>query len=151
MLLFRDAKTREVVVGAENRVEQCTYVAAITRAEEELNNELTGGWKVIEESLLAIIFYIYLLTRVLFRWRGGRLGHIYKYNITAIQSDSPLTPFVIVLFMILEVNSPPHPQCISATIATRLCEALTTSVTLCLKSRCYTVEQGFANTVGCSE
>jgi import inner membrane translocase subunit TIM44 len=59
MLLFRDAKTREVVVGAENRVEQCTYVAAITRAEEELNNELTGGWKVIEVCTLAIIFYFY--------------------------------------------------------------------------------------------
>jgi mitochondrial import inner membrane translocase subunit TIM44 len=59
MLLFRDAKTREIVVGAEDRVEQCVYVAAITRAEEELNNELTGGWKVIEVCVLAIILYIY--------------------------------------------------------------------------------------------
>lgn len=48
MLLFRNAKTREVVVGAEDRVEQCRYAAVVTRVEEELDNELTGGWKVIE-------------------------------------------------------------------------------------------------------
>ncbi len=48
VLLFRDRKTREVVVGAEDRVEQCNYAAVITRVEEELENELTGGWKVIE-------------------------------------------------------------------------------------------------------
>ncbi|KAK7025023.1 mitochondrial import inner membrane translocase subunit TIM44 [Favolaschia claudopus] len=48
VLLFRNAKTREIVVGAEDRVEQCTYFAAVTRVEEELDNELTGGWKVIE-------------------------------------------------------------------------------------------------------
>ena len=48
VLLFRNRKTREVVVGAENRVEQCNYAAVITRVEEELENELTGGWKVIE-------------------------------------------------------------------------------------------------------
>ncbi|PBK72412.1 mitochondria import inner membrane translocase TIM44 subunit [Armillaria solidipes] len=48
VLLFRNVKTREVVVGAEDRVEQCTYIAAITRLEDELTNELTGGWKVVE-------------------------------------------------------------------------------------------------------
>lgn len=48
VLLFRNAKTREIVVGAENKVEQCMYVAAITRVEEQLEDELTGGWKVIE-------------------------------------------------------------------------------------------------------
>ncbi|TFL01960.1 hypothetical protein BDV98DRAFT_528705 [Pterulicium gracile] len=48
ILLFRNAKTGEVAVGAEDKVEQCTYVAAITRVEEELDNELTGGWKIIE-------------------------------------------------------------------------------------------------------
>lgn len=48
VLLFRDHKTREVVVGAEDRVEQCNYAAVVTRVEEELENELTGGWKVIE-------------------------------------------------------------------------------------------------------
>lgn len=48
MLLFRNAKTREIVVGAEDKVEQCQYAAVITRVEEDLANELTGGWKVIE-------------------------------------------------------------------------------------------------------
>jgi import inner membrane translocase subunit TIM44 len=46
--MFRNAKSGEIVVGADNKVEQCTYIAAITRIEEELTNELTGGWKVIE-------------------------------------------------------------------------------------------------------
>ncbi|KAF8626588.1 hypothetical protein AX15_004788 [Amanita polypyramis BW_CC] len=48
VLLFRNAKTREITVGSETKVEQCTYVAVITRVEEDLDNELTGGWKVIE-------------------------------------------------------------------------------------------------------
>ncbi|KAF7327572.1 Mitochondrial import inner membrane translocase subunit TIM44 [Mycena kentingensis (nom. inval.)] len=48
VLLFRNAKTKEIVEGAEDKVEQCMYVAVITRLEEELQNELTGGWKVIE-------------------------------------------------------------------------------------------------------
>lgn len=48
MMLFRNAKTGEVVVGAEDKVEQCTYVAVITRLPEELDNEFTGGWKIIE-------------------------------------------------------------------------------------------------------
>ncbi|KAH9935892.1 mitochondria import inner membrane translocase TIM44 subunit [Epithele typhae] len=48
MLIFRNAKTGEIMVGAENRVEQCHYAAVITRMEEELDNELTGGWKIVE-------------------------------------------------------------------------------------------------------
>jgi len=48
VLMFRNAKTGDITVGADNKVEQCTYIAAITRIEEELSNELTGGWKVIE-------------------------------------------------------------------------------------------------------
>jgi import inner membrane translocase subunit TIM44 len=48
MLLFKNAKSGEIVVGAEDKVEQCMYAAAITRVEEELDNELTAGWKVIE-------------------------------------------------------------------------------------------------------
>ncbi|KAI0343207.1 mitochondria import inner membrane translocase TIM44 subunit [Trametopsis cervina] len=48
MLLFRNAKSGEIVVGAEDKVDQCHYAAVITRVEEELDNELTGGWKVVE-------------------------------------------------------------------------------------------------------
>lgn len=48
VVTFRDPKTGEVVVGDEGRVEQCGYVAVMTRIEEELENEETGGWKVID-------------------------------------------------------------------------------------------------------
>ncbi|WWD06554.1 hypothetical protein V865_004647 [Kwoniella europaea PYCC6329] len=47
-LLFRSAKTGEVIVGSERDVEQCRYAMVITRVEKELENELTGGWKVVE-------------------------------------------------------------------------------------------------------
>ncbi|QRV88815.1 mitochondrial import inner membrane translocase subunit TIM44 [Ceratobasidium sp. AG-Ba] len=48
VLVFRNAKTGEVAVGAPDRVEQCSYGAVLTRIEDELDNELTGGWKVVE-------------------------------------------------------------------------------------------------------
>ncbi|KIK96724.1 hypothetical protein PAXRUDRAFT_137880 [Paxillus rubicundulus Ve08.2h10] len=48
VLMFRNAVSREVVVGAENRVEQCVYAAVITRVAEEMSDEITGGWKVVE-------------------------------------------------------------------------------------------------------
>jgi mitochondrial import inner membrane translocase subunit TIM44 len=56
VLLFRNRKTREVAVGAEDRVEQCNYAAVITRVEEELENELTGGWKVIEVRRFSLLY-----------------------------------------------------------------------------------------------
>jgi import inner membrane translocase subunit TIM44 len=59
MLLFRNAKTREIVVGAENKVEQCHYAAVITRVEEDLANELTGGWKVMEVGLSCLTMPCY--------------------------------------------------------------------------------------------
>jgi len=48
VLLFRNAKTGEVAVGAEDKVEQCIYAAVFTRVPEDLGNELTAGWKVVE-------------------------------------------------------------------------------------------------------
>jgi hypothetical protein len=75
VLLFRNAKTREIMVGAEDKVEQCTYVAAVTRLEEELENELTGGWKVVEV-YLSIPLPDKLL--IIYRWCGGVRGHIYS-------------------------------------------------------------------------
>ena len=48
VMLFRDMRTGKIVVGADDKVEQCTYAAVITRVKEELDDELTGGWKVIE-------------------------------------------------------------------------------------------------------
>jgi mitochondrial import inner membrane translocase subunit TIM44 len=48
LMLFRNAKSGEIVIGSEDKVEQCRYAAIITRVEEDLNNELTGGWKIVE-------------------------------------------------------------------------------------------------------
>ena len=48
VLLFRNAKTGEVAVGAEDKVEQCMYAAVFTRSQEDMADELTGGWKVVE-------------------------------------------------------------------------------------------------------
>lgn len=48
IITFRDPKTGEVAAGDENRIEQCGYVAVMTRLEEELENEETGGWKIID-------------------------------------------------------------------------------------------------------
>lgn len=63
MPIFRNVKTGEIVVGAEDRVEQCHYAAVITRVEEDLDNELTGGWKIIEVRVL--IFSILLAFQTL--------------------------------------------------------------------------------------
>jgi import inner membrane translocase subunit TIM44 len=52
LLLFRNAKSGEVIVGSESDVEQCRYAMVLTRLEAELENEKTGGWKVIEVSRL---------------------------------------------------------------------------------------------------
>ena len=48
LLLFRNAKTGEAAVGAENSVDACRYALVLTRVEKEMDNELTGGWKVVE-------------------------------------------------------------------------------------------------------
>ncbi|KAH9943808.1 mitochondria import inner membrane translocase TIM44 subunit [Amylocystis lapponica] len=58
VLIFRNAKTGEIVVGAEDKVEQCHYAAVVTRIEEELGNELTGGWKVVEMARRSARAYI---------------------------------------------------------------------------------------------
>ena len=50
MLLFRSALNGEAMVGSENSVDMCRYAIVVTRVEEGLDNELTGGWKVIEVS-----------------------------------------------------------------------------------------------------
>ena len=76
VLLFRNAKTKEIVVGSETKVEQCNYVAVITRIEEALGNELTGGWKVVEVRILSLVAVLPL--NFFLRWLGGVLKHIYN-------------------------------------------------------------------------
>ena len=77
MLLFRNAKTGEISVGAEDKVEQCIYVAAVTRIAEELDNELTGGWKVVEVNCNLSVLCIQ--TDSFFcRWHGEVPEHTFK-------------------------------------------------------------------------
>src|SRR6266702_2703830 len=78
VLLFRDRKTREVVVGAEDRVEQCNYAAVVTRVEDELENEFTGGWKVIEVRLFPCTKSAIGDGGLKYRWLAGRGARIYE-------------------------------------------------------------------------
>lgn len=48
IIIFRDPKTGEIAIGDENKIEQCGYVAVMTRVEEELDNEETWGWKILD-------------------------------------------------------------------------------------------------------
>ncbi|KAJ9474969.1 Mitochondrial import inner membrane translocase subunit TIM44 [Pseudozyma hubeiensis] len=48
LMFFKDPKTGEVKAGSEERPELCRYAMVLTRVEEELDNEVTGGWKVVE-------------------------------------------------------------------------------------------------------
>ena len=48
ILCFKKAKTGEIAVGDENQVEACRYAMVLTRIEGELEDEVTGGWKVVE-------------------------------------------------------------------------------------------------------
>jgi mitochondrial import inner membrane translocase subunit TIM44 len=50
ILMFRSAKTGEVMVGSPDGVEQVRYAAVMTIVEEELENEETNGWKILEVS-----------------------------------------------------------------------------------------------------
>lgn len=56
VLAYRDIKTNEVTVGDENKIQQVGYVAVLTRVEEELDNEETGGWKVIDVRCVRPVF-----------------------------------------------------------------------------------------------
>lgn len=46
--LYRKAKTGEVAAGTEDHIQMSTYAMVFTRVPEEMDNEETEGWKVIE-------------------------------------------------------------------------------------------------------
>jgi len=46
--LYRKAKTGEVAAGTEDHIQMSTYAMVFTRIPEEMDNETTEGWKVIE-------------------------------------------------------------------------------------------------------
>ena len=45
---FRHPNTREVVVGSTGNVLRSRYAFSMTMVDTELENELTGGWKIIQ-------------------------------------------------------------------------------------------------------
>ncbi|UZJ56639.1 hypothetical protein CBS101457_005959 [Exobasidium rhododendri] len=48
LMYFKDAKTGDILAGRENQADLCRYAMVLTRLEEEMDNEITGGWKVVE-------------------------------------------------------------------------------------------------------
>ncbi|VEU21882.1 DEKNAAC102838 [Brettanomyces naardenensis] len=48
IVLFRNAKTGEVVAGSEEDIVMSSYAMVLTRVPEEMDNPETDGWKVLE-------------------------------------------------------------------------------------------------------
>ncbi|TKY88921.1 hypothetical protein EX895_002162 [Sporisorium graminicola] len=48
LMFFKDPKTGEVKAGNDSQPDLCRYAMVLTRVEEELDNQVTGGWKVVE-------------------------------------------------------------------------------------------------------
>jgi len=52
---FRNAITKEIAAGSPNEVVGVNYAVVIGRVEEELDDEITGGWKVLEVSRFLLL------------------------------------------------------------------------------------------------
>ncbi|KIS67497.1 protein translocase subunit TIM44 [Mycosarcoma maydis] len=48
LMFFKDPKTAEVKAGNDSQPDLCRYAIVLTRVEDELDNQVTGGWKVVE-------------------------------------------------------------------------------------------------------
>jgi len=48
LMYFKSPKTGEIMEGSVEQALLCRYAMVLTRLEDELANELTGGWKVVE-------------------------------------------------------------------------------------------------------
>ncbi|ORZ24485.1 hypothetical protein BCR42DRAFT_365881 [Absidia repens] len=48
IIVFRNAKSGEVVYGKEDQIEQCTYACVFTKEPEDLQNPVTAGWRIID-------------------------------------------------------------------------------------------------------
>ncbi len=48
MHVYRNAKTKELAAGMEDKVQLVTYAIGVTRLPEEVNNPDTRGWRMIE-------------------------------------------------------------------------------------------------------
>ncbi|KAK9687985.1 protein translocase subunit [Basidiobolus ranarum] len=48
VIVFRNGITREIAFGHEDNIEQVTYACVLTKQIEDLQNPITGGWRVID-------------------------------------------------------------------------------------------------------
>ncbi|KAI8333884.1 hypothetical protein BC941DRAFT_400754 [Chlamydoabsidia padenii] len=48
IIVFRNAKSGEVVYGKEDQIEQVTYACVFTKEPEDLQNPVTAGWRIID-------------------------------------------------------------------------------------------------------
>ena len=48
LMYFTDARSGEVKEGSVEQANLCRYAMVLTRDENELENEITGGWKIVE-------------------------------------------------------------------------------------------------------
>lgn len=46
--VYRNAKTNELAAGMEDKVQLVTYAIGVTRVAEDVNNQETRGWRLIE-------------------------------------------------------------------------------------------------------
>ncbi|KAG5437371.1 hypothetical protein PCANB_000802 [Pneumocystis canis] len=46
--LYRNAKSKELIAGNENFIQEVTYAAAFTRIPDEVTNSETRGWKILD-------------------------------------------------------------------------------------------------------
>ncbi|KAI9271324.1 hypothetical protein BY458DRAFT_509670 [Sporodiniella umbellata] len=48
IIVFRNAKSGEVVYGKDDVIEQVTYACVLTKEPEDLQNPVTSGWRIID-------------------------------------------------------------------------------------------------------
>ncbi|RKP24061.1 hypothetical protein SYNPS1DRAFT_17694, partial [Syncephalis pseudoplumigaleata] len=48
ILMFRNRKTGELVHGKEDHIERVYYACVFTKTEDDLQNPITGGWRIID-------------------------------------------------------------------------------------------------------
>ncbi|PKI84192.1 protein translocase subunit [Malassezia vespertilionis] len=48
LMYFTDPRSNEIKEGSVEQANLCRYAMVMTRAEDELRNEITGGWKIVE-------------------------------------------------------------------------------------------------------
>ncbi|KTW26861.1 protein translocase subunit TIM44 [Pneumocystis jirovecii RU7] len=58
--LYRNAKSKKLIAGNEDFIQEVTYVAAFTKILDEISNSETKGWKIIDFVRYVSIFFIFI-------------------------------------------------------------------------------------------